>query len=156
MRRIVLLIFFVILLNACGNDNTDSETLLGKEHDKEKIVKLQESLQENKLVLGYKQNDKVKLNNLFKLGENTYFVLLLVEPIGKEQIIIELNKLNDKDDVWEKLSETPMPIKPDAIEIMNGIDGSIYRKAGSGVYKIVAKDGNNILAEGEFVVEDEA
>lgn len=134
----ILMLSLIIVLSACNNSQSD--TLLDSEI----------SLDKSKIVFGVKEDEKIKLNNQFSIGDNPQFVILLKEPVSQDSIHITLKKL--KNDEWLELSSSELPVEKGSVEITNGLSGEIFKKTGGGAYKMVASVKGEKLASGDFVV----
>ncbi|MBO8156683.1 MAG: hypothetical protein H0Z32_09500 [Bacillaceae bacterium] len=158
----IVIILISVTLSACGSEE---ETILSNNSDNnqhaeqsdqnnsEKKKDTKDLLVEKKIIFGDKKGEReLDARNLFKLGENAYFLVTLEKAVETDAVTIILNKLEE--DKWVKLTEGPLEVKPEWKQFMNGLPGTIFQKTGPGAYQLIVKKGDEELAKGEFIIQD--
>lgn len=139
-KNIVFFLLLVLILAACGKDD---EALLGKA----------QSIEEPTIIFGEKLGEKdIKARNVFVIGEQVYFLIQLTEKVGVNELQIELKKHDGEQ--WSTLTKGPMPVQSDFKKLLNGLPNTIFEQTGVGAYKLLAYKGDELLVEGDFVIEE--
>jgi len=147
MRKI--LISFLLLFTLIIGCSNQEESILKEATSEEET---NEKSSENRIVFGEKTGDKdLDARNVFKLGEPTHFVVYSDEALDVSEVTVVLKKHKGED--WEQLTKGQLDVKPEWKQFMNGLPASLYEQTGPGAYKLEVIKGEDVLAEGDFIIE---
>ncbi|SFQ36278.1 hypothetical protein [Salibacterium halotolerans] len=135
MKRSMLLfsasILIILSMAACSNesDSTNSGIVFGEVTGK----------------------NELQAGNVFQVGEKVNFVMETESPIEQDQLNVILNILSPSDE-WQEVTTNTLQVSPDATQVMNGLDASMFEQLGPGAYQLVIEWGDQSV-KGDFVVE---
>jgi len=147
MRLLTIILILSISIIGCSSNN---ESLL--DEDKEKVNPKQ-GTDENQIVFGEKIGERqIDARNVFRIGEPTHFIVSTNEQLDVNEVTVVLRKYNGEE--WSKLTEAPLEVKPEWKQFMNGLPAKIYKQTGTGAYKLEVLRSGELLAKGEFVINE--